>query len=88
MTRPEFSLIEKEVTKEELILMEKQMKLMELLPNLSMFPMLSKYFDADSNEMLDEKIEVLEALQEGKQPIDIPNFESIFELLPKEGKWD
>ena len=47
-----------------------------------------KYFDLDSEEMLDEKIEVLEALKAGKKIKDIPEFYDILELMPKEGIWD
>ena len=36
-------------------------------------PIVHKFFDMDSLEMLDEKIEVLTKLKHGVQPIDIPN---------------
>jgi hypothetical protein len=39
--------------------------------------------------LLDEKIEVLTALKEGKHISDIPNFYDILELYPKKGThWD
>ena len=48
-----------------------------------------RYFDLDSNEMLDEKIEVLTAMKDGKPIKDIPNFHKILELLPEDGQiWD
>jgi hypothetical protein len=48
-----------------------------------------RYFDDDSYELLDLKIEVLTATLKGKVPIDIPRFYDIFELLPPEGQvWD
>lgn len=48
-----------------------------------------RYFNLDSNELLDEKIEVLEALKAGKTIKDIPNFYKILELLPEDGQiWD
>lgn len=44
---------------------------------------------SDSNMLLDEKIEVLTALKEGKHISDIPNFYDILELYPKKGThWD
>ena len=47
------------------------------------------YFDRDSEDLLDEKIEVLAALAEGKPIEDIPNFYDILELMPEDGqKWD
>ena len=50
----------------------------------------NKFFDSDSNEMLDEKIEVLEKLKEGISPSEIPNYYKILELYPKdtESVWD
>jgi len=50
---------------------------------------LFQYFDVDSVELLDLKIEVLTAIKDGKLPKDIPRFYDIFELLPPEGQvWD
>ena len=45
--------------------------------------MLTQFLDLDSDKLLDEKIEVLTALKEGKQIADIPNFYDILELYPK-----
>lgn len=47
-----------------------------------------KYFDDDSDEMLDDKIEVLTSIKEGKPITDIPKYYNILELLPKSGIWD
>lgn len=66
---------------------EKEIRLNELLCYLADFPMLIKYFDIESDKLLDEKIEVLEKVKEGKKIDEIPNFYDIFELLP-EGHWD
>ena len=39
--------------------------------------------------MLDEKIEVLTALKEGRKPSEIPKYYDILELYPEEGaQWD
>ena len=52
-------------------------------------PMVDRYFDIDSNKMIDEKIEVLKALNAGKATGEIPNFEKILELKPDdESHWD
>ena len=50
--------------------------------------LVQRFFDLDSNEMLDEKIEVLTALVEGAAPADIPNYYKVLELMPKTEKWD
>lgn len=48
-----------------------------------------KFFDLESDKMLDEKIEVLEALKAGKPIADIPNFYKVLELMPEAGQmWD
>ena len=47
------------------------------------------YFDVDSKELLDEKIEVLQALKDGKAISEILNFYEVLELLPPDGEiWD
>lgn len=76
------------MTDNEKIMIEKHMKINELYPYLAEVPMLMKYFDSESDKMLDEKIQVLEALKEGKNIKDIPYFYEVFELLPEEGIWD
>jgi hypothetical protein len=50
---------------------------------------LMRYFDFESYELLDLKIEVMTAVKDGKVPADIPRYYEIFELLPPEGQvWD
>lgn len=66
---------------------EKMLKVEELYAAVFGIPEL-KYFDISSEELLDEKIEVLTQLKEGKQIGEIPNFYSILEKLPKKGIWD
>lgn len=52
-------------------------------------PMIHAFFDKDSEELLDEKIEVLTALIEGKTPSEIPNYYKILELKSDdEVHWD
>ena len=47
-----------------------------------------RYFDFDSDKLLDEKIEVLTALKQGTLVADIPQYYAILELMPKTGHWD
>jgi len=70
----------------EIELMMKKEEIRELLSEVYV-PEL-KFFDRDSNEMLDEKIEVLEALKVGKTIGEIPHFYDVLELIPKNGIWD
>lgn len=66
---------------------DKKLKIMELLT--SVYDPLLKFFDLDSEEMLDEKIEVLTALKNGKSINDIPNFYKVLELYPNDNEiWD
>jgi hypothetical protein len=50
--------------------------------------LIMRYFDLDSNHLLDMKIEVLEALKAGKMICEIEKFYDILEHLPTEGLWD
>lgn len=50
--------------------------------------LVSKFFDVDSNDLLDEKLEVLKALKEGKQPSDIEKYYDVLELYPEDEMWD
>ncbi len=51
--------------------------------------LVNKFFDFESEEMLDEKIEVFTALAKGKKESEIPNFYKVLELYPKDGQiWD
>ena len=65
---------------------DKREKIFDLLMKVN--DDLLRYFDIDSDKLLDEKIKVLTDLKSGKQIEDIPNYYDIFELLPKEGIWD
>lgn len=48
-----------------------------------------KFFDIESDKMLDEKIEVMTALKDGKPISEIPKFYDVLELMPKDGEiWD
>lgn len=66
---------------------EKMLKVEELYAAVFGIPEL-KYFDINSEELLDEKIAVLSQLKEGKQIGEISDFYKILEKLPKEGIWD
>lgn len=67
---------------------EKIMKLRELYFKFS-DNLVLQFFDWDSEKMLDEKLEVFQALAEGKTPIDIPKYYDVLELYPKDGAlWD
>jgi hypothetical protein len=66
---------------------EKMLKVEDLYAAVYGIPEL-KYFDLSSEELLDEKIEVLTQLKKGKEIGEIPNFYDVLEKLPKEGKWD
>ncbi len=68
-------------------LMQKHLKINELLCDVIGVSEL-KYLNVDSDELLDEKIEVLTALKEGKTIEEIPNFYKVLEDLPEEGIWD
>lgn len=67
---------------------EKLMKIMRLLSYaIGIHEMV--YFDVDSEELLDEKIEVLEQIKDGKKIQDIPHFYEVLEKLPGKGSlWD
>lgn len=68
---------------------EKQVKIMDLLLSVTGESYeVDNYFDTESEKMLDEKIEVLTALKEGKPIAEIPKFYDILELMPKDGIWD
>lgn len=71
------------MTEQELI--GKSVKMRQLFIEVEFPPMLTQFFDLNSDELLDEKIKVLTALKEGKQIADIPNFYDILELYPKGG---
>lgn len=64
---------------------DKKVKIMQLISEIDE-PLL-EFLDIDSNEMLDEKIDVLEQLKEGKTIEMIPNFYKILEK-DMEYNWD
>lgn len=66
---------------------EKMLKIEDLYAAVFGIPEL-KFFDLNSEELLDEKIEVLTQLKKGKQIGDIPDFYKVLEKMPKEGIWD
>ena len=70
-------------------IIEKHLKINNLLIEVSDL-LVNKFFDSDSNEMLDEKIEVLEQLKKGIPPANIPNYYQVLELYPKNNEeiWD
>ena len=68
-------------------LIEKKTKILDLLFEVDCLEV-DRFFDEESDKMLDEKIEVLTALKEGKTPEEISNFYDILELMPKDGIWD
>ncbi|MFR7544787.1 MAG: hypothetical protein ACLUWN_02425 [Clostridia bacterium] len=70
-------------------ILEKHLEINNLLIEVSDL-LVNKFFDSDSDEMLDEKIEVLEKLKEGIPPANIPNYYKILELYPKNNEeiWD
>ena len=70
-------------------IMEKKTKILDLLFEVDNYEV-ERFFDIESDKMLDEKIEVLTALKDGKPIAEIPKFYKVLELMPKgEGKiWD
>lgn len=67
--------------------MKKHIRINELLPYTAGRKFI-KFFDLNSDEMLDEKIEVLEAVKAGKKISEIPNYYKVLELMPQDGIWD
>ena len=70
-------------------LIEKMDKIADLFLEVG-FPFnMGQFFDFESEKLLDEKIEVLEALKAGKKIEDIPKFYDVLELYPdKNTHWD
>lgn len=66
----------------------KWMKMQELLL-IVRDELVLKFFDVESDTMMDEKIEVLENLAAGTPPNEIPNYYKVLELYPEDGAiWD
>lgn len=63
---------------------DKTLQIIDLLFSIDDF-LLEKFFDIESDEMLDDKIEVLTALKNGKNPEDIPKYYDVLELYPRDG---
>lgn len=71
----------------EIEIIQKKERIRDLL--IDVYEPELKFFDLESDKMLDEKIEVLEALKAGKPIADIPNFYKVLELMPEAGQmWD
>lgn len=69
-------------------LIEKKVHISELLGKVNDL-LVNKFFDFNSDKLIDEKIEVLTALLKGKHPADIPRYYDILELYPKDDEhWD
>ena len=66
---------------------EKKIQITDLLSYAIGIPEM-KYFNLDSDELLDEKIEVLTQIKEGKTIAEIPNFYKVLEYLPEDDMWD
>lgn len=66
---------------------EKKIQIMDLLSYAIGIPEM-KYFNLYSDELLDEKIEVLTQIKEGKTIAEIPNFYKVLEDLPEDDMWD
>lgn len=66
---------------------EKLMKVHALLAEVSDV-LIDRFFDVDSEELLDEKIKVLTALKNGKAPDQIPQYYSILENFDPDQHWD
>ena len=67
---------------------DKMIKIFELLAKVN-DRIFEQYFDVESEKLLDEKIEVLTALANGKKPDEIPNYYEVLELYPKDDEiWD
>ena len=68
--------------------LEKQMAILDLLDEVVVPNPLMNYFDYDSLELLDKKIEVLQRLKDGESIDDIDGGYLVFELLPEGQHWD
>jgi hypothetical protein len=66
---------------------EKKARILDLLFEVDCYEV-SQFFDVDSDKMLDEKIEVLTALKDGKTISEIPKFYNVLELYPRNEMWD
>ena len=67
---------------------DKQLLILKLLDSVEIPQPLMNYYDYDSTELLDKKIEVLEQIKSGIPIDNIDGGYSIFELLPFDQHWD
>lgn len=67
-------------------IIEKKVKIIDLLFETAGVYEIDKFFDVESDKMLDEKIEVLSALKDEKAISEIPKFYDILELYPNDGE--
>lgn len=66
----------------------KIMEIYRLLGEIDDF-LVSRFFDINSDKLLDEKIDVLTKLSKGIPPSEIENYYDILELYPEDDKiWD
>lgn len=63
------------------------MKVHQLLTEVSDV-LVDRFFDLDSENLLDEKIEVLTALKNGKKPEEISKYYAILEKFTPDQHWD
>ena len=68
--------------------LDKQIAILKLLDSVEIPPPLMNYFDYDSTELLDKKIEVLTEMKNGTPIDNIDGGYSILELLPFDQHWD
>ena len=66
---------------------KKMLQIHELIADIDDL-LVSKFFNLESEKILDLKIKVLTQLKDGIPPTDIPEYYSILELYPQNNKWD
>lgn len=66
---------------------DKYLQMLDLLLQVH-DPTIARFLDIESEDQLDDKIEVLTDLKEGKTPAQIPKYYSILPDMDKEQHWD
>ena len=66
---------------------EKKAEIMDLILEVH-DELVNKFLDVNSDKLLDEKIEVLRALRDGKKPDEIEKYYDVLELYPEGEMWD
>lgn len=66
---------------------EKKIRILDLLFEIDDV-IFKKFFDIESDKMLDKKLDVLTKLSKGMQPADIPEYYEVLELYPENEIWD